>query len=154
LIGSNRDEWRLFTALLGGHLDEVKAGMSQIFGEAVNHIHEVYTRERADHAPDLAWIDMQGDRVFRIPALRQAQACVRQGSPVWMYRFDRVSPAFGDQLGACHGMELPFVWNNLHTPFARLLLGDVSPPLQQLANRMHASWATFIRTGTPNTTDL
>jgi para-nitrobenzyl esterase len=154
LIGSNRDEWRLFTALLGGSLDEVKAGMRQLFGEAVEHVHEIYVQERSDHAPDLAWIDMQGDRVFRIPALRQAQAYVRQGAPVWMYRFDWISPAFGEQLGACHGIELPFVWNNLRTPFARFLLGDVSPRLQQLANRIHASWATFIRTGAPNTTDF
>jgi para-nitrobenzyl esterase len=135
LIGSNRDEWRLFTALLGGSLEEVKAELSQIFGDAIDHVHEIYTQERADHSSDLAWIDMQGDRVFRVPALRQAQAHVRQGALVWMYRFDWVSPAFGEHLGACHGMELPFVWNSLHAPFAHFLLGDATAPLQLLAMR-------------------
>ena len=151
LIGSNRDEWRLFTVLLGGNMEDVKADLSQIFGAATRHIHEIYTQERADKAPDLAWIDMQGDRVFRIPAIRQAEAQVRQGAPVWMYRFDWASPALGEQLGACHGIEMPFVWNSLHNPLTQFLLGDAIAEIQPLINRIHAIWATFIRTGNPNT---
>ena len=154
LIGSNRDEWRLFTVLLGGDMEKVKAGLSQTFGAATGHVHEVYTQGRADKAPDLAWIDMQGDRAFRIPAIRQAEAQARQGAPVWMYRFDWVSPAVGEQLGACHGLEMPFVWNNLDTPFAHFLLGDASTRLRPLSDRIHAAWAAFIRTGTPNTAAL
>jgi para-nitrobenzyl esterase len=151
LIGSNRDEWRLFSVLLGEDVEKVKAGLSQSFGAATEQVHEIYTKGRADKAPDLAWIDMQGDRVFRIPAIRQAEAQVRQGAPVWMYRFDWVSPALGEQLGACHGLEMAFVWNSLDNPLARLLLGDASTPLQALSNRIHAAWAAFIRTGNPNT---
>jgi para-nitrobenzyl esterase len=150
LIGSNRDEWRLFTVLPGGDMEKVKADLSQTFGAATGHVHETYTKARADKAPDLAWIDMQGDRVFRIPAIRQAEAQVRQGAPVWMYRFDWVSPALGEQLGACHGLEMPFVWNRLDNPLAHFLLGDATAPLQPLSNRIHAAWATFIRTGIPN----
>jgi para-nitrobenzyl esterase len=151
LLGSNRDEWRLFSVLLGADMAGVKADLSQTFGAATEHVHAIYTKGRADQAPDLAWIDMQGDRVFRIPAIRQAEAQIRQGALVWMYRFDWISPALGEQLGACHGLEMPFVWNSLDNPLARLLLGDASAPLQQLSNRIHAAWATFIRTGAPNT---
>ncbi len=151
LIGTNCDEWRLFTVLLGGNMEEVKADLSQIFGAATGHVHEIYTQRRAEKAPDLAWIDMQGDRVFRIPAIRQAEAQVRQGAPVWMYRFDWTSPALGEQLGACHGIEMPFVWNSLHNPLTQFLLGDAIAEIQPLINRIHAIWATFIRTGNPNT---
>lgn len=151
LIGSNRDEWRLFTVLLGGDMEAVKAGLTQTFGAATGHVHEIYTNGRADRSPDLAWVDMQGDRVFRIPAIRQAEAQVRRGAAVWMYRFDWVSPALGEQVGACHGLEMPFVWNTLDTSVARFLLGDASAALQALSSRIHAAWATFIRTGTPTT---
>lgn len=154
LIGSNRDEWRLFTVLLGGNMEEVKADLSQLFGAATGQVHEIYTQGRADKGPELAWIDMQGDRIFRIPAIRQAEAQVRQGAPVWMYRFDWVSPTFGGELGACHGLEMPFVWNNLHTPFAQMLLGDAIAPIEPLVKRIHATWAMFIRTGNPNTAAL
>lgn len=154
VIGSNRDEWRLFTGLLGGSLEEVKAGLSQTFGAATGHVHEIYTKRRADQAPDLAWIDMQGDCVFRIPAIHQAEAQVRAGAPVWMYRFDWASPPFGEQLGACHGIEMPFVWNRPHTTFAHFLLGDTIAEIEPLINRIHAAWATFIRTGNPTTVAL
>lgn len=154
LIGYNRDEWRLFTVLLGGDTEEVKADLSQIFGAATGQVHEIYTQGRADKAPDLAWVDMQGDRVFRIPAIRQAEAQLKQGAPVWMYRFDWVSPVSGGELGACHGLEMPFVWNNLHTPFARLLLEDAIAPIEPLVKRIHATWAMFIHTGNPTTAVL
>ena len=154
LIGTNRDEWRLFTVLLGGNMEEVKAELSQTFGTAIGHIHEIYTQARADHAPELAWIDMQGDRIFRMPALRQAEAQVRQGAPVWMYRFDWASPTLGEGLGACHGIELPFVWKSLNNPLARFLLGDALAEIEPLVNRIHATWAAFIRTGNPNTAAL
>jgi para-nitrobenzyl esterase len=151
LIGSNRDEWRLFTILLGGNVEDVKAGLSQTFGAATEHVHEIYTKERADQAPELAWIDMQGDKVFRIPAIRQAEAQVRQGAPVWMYRFDWASPAFEGQLGACHAIEMPFVWNILDNLFTQFLLGDAIAQIQPLIDRIHGTWAAFIRTGNPNT---
>ena len=154
LVGTNRDEWRLFTVLLGGNMEEVKADLSQTFGTAIGHIHEIYTQGRSDHAPELAWIDMQGDRLFRMPALRQAEVQVRQGAPVWMYRFDWASPTLGEQLGACHGIELPFVWKSLHNPLAQFLLGDAIAEIEPLVNRIHATWATFIRTGNPNTAAL
>lgn len=154
LIGTNRDEWRLFTVLLGGNMEEVKANLSQTLGAATEHVHEIYTQGRVDKAPDLAWIDMQGDRVFRIPAIRQAEAQVRQGAPVWMYRFDWASPASGGELGACHGIEIPFVWNRLHTPLVHFLLGDASEQIEPLVNRIHTTWAMFIRTGNPTTTVL
>lgn len=131
-------------------MEEVKADLNQTFGAEAEHVHEIYTQGRADKAPDLAWIDMQGDRVFRIPAIRQAEAQVRRGAPVWMYRFDWVSPALGEQLGACHGIEMPFVWNSLHNPLTHFLLGDAIAEIRPLINRIHGTWATFIRTGSPN----
>ncbi len=149
LIGSNRDEWRLFSVFLGGDMEAVKADLRETFGAAAGHVHEMYTKGRADKAPELAWVDMQGDRIFRIPAIRQAEAQARRGALVWMYRFDWVSPAWGEQLGACHGLEMPFVWNNLHNPFAHFLLGHAVAAVQPLSSRIHAAWATFIRTGTP-----
>ena len=156
LLGSNRDEWRLFTVLLQGNMAKAQADLHQIFGTATGQVHKIYTQGRAEQAQaaELAWIDMQGDRIFRIPAIRQAEAHIRQGAPVWMYRFDWASPLFGGAIGACHGIEMPFVWNNLHTPLAQLLLGDATAALEPLVERIHAAWAMFIHTGNPNTTAL
>ena len=147
LAGTNRDEWRLFAMMSGGpKVDEEQ--LKQIFGDEAKPALAMYTQARADQSKDAAWIDIMSDLVFRMPAIRLAEGQVRQGAPVWMYRFDWESPAFGGVLGAAHAMDIPFVWNTLDTEIARRFTGN-SPTRQALADRMHAAWAAFIRSGTP-----
>jgi para-nitrobenzyl esterase len=147
LAGTNRDEWRLFAMMSGGpKVDEVQ--LKQLFGDEAQHALAIYTEARADKSPELAWIDIMSDLVFRMPTIRLAEGQVRQGALVWMYRFDWESPIFGGVLGAAHGMDIPFVWNTLDTEIARRLTGD-SPSRQPLADLMQAAWAAFIRSGNP-----
>jgi para-nitrobenzyl esterase len=147
LAGTNRDEWRLFAMMSGGpKVDEEQ--LKRVFGEEAQHVLATYTQARADTSPELAWIDIMSDLVFRMPAIRLAEGQVRQGAPVWMYRFDWESPAFGGILGAAHAMDISFVFNTLDTPLSRTFTGD-SPSRQPLADLMHATWAAFIRSGTP-----
>lgn len=152
LAGTNRDEWRLFAMMSGGpKVDEEQ--LKQLFGDGAKTVLATYTQARADKSPELAWIDIMSDLVFRMPAIRLAEGQVRQGAPVWMYRFDWESPAFGGVLGAAHAMDIPFVWNTLDTPLSRTFTGD-SPSRQELSDQMHAAWASFIRSGTPAVASL
>src|SRR6266567_4168655 len=147
LAGTNRDEWRLFALMSGGpKVDEEQ--LKRLFGDEAKPALIMYTEARADKSPELAWIDIMSDMVFRMPAIRLAEGQVRQGAPVWMYRFDWESPAFGGVLGAAHAVEVPFVFNTLDTEIARRFTGD-SPTRQSLADLMHAAWAAFIRSGNP-----
>ncbi len=150
LLGANRDEWRLFTLMMGASIDGLKAGLQRVFGENTQRVHEAYMQARSDRSADLAWVDMQGDRSFRIPTIRQADAQLQYNVPVWMYRFDWPSPAFDGQLGACHALEMPFVWNTIASPFSQFLLGNAVASVQPLIDQIHTTWATFIRTGNPN----
>src|SRR2546421_8463866 len=93
LVGTNRDEWRLFALMSGGpQVDEEQ--LTQLFGDEAKPALAIYIEARADTSPELAWIDMMSDLVFRMPAIRLADLQVQQGAPVWMYRFDWESPAF------------------------------------------------------------
>jgi para-nitrobenzyl esterase len=152
LLGTNRDEWNLFTVLLGMSVDQVKAGMQRMFGEKAEEIHRVYVQAREDTSDDLAWVDMQGDRSFRIPAIRQAESQLPYAQ-VWMYRFDWSSPAMEGKLGSCHALEMPFVWNS-QSLFSQFLLGEAIVSAQPLIDRIHTTWASFIRTGNPNSPAL
>lgn len=88
--------------------------------------------------------DALTDLVFRAPARAFARA--HQGR-THVYSFDWRSPAFGGELGACHGVELPFVFDRLDTcTGTRGLLGP-DPAPQALADRMHALWVGFARDG-------
>ncbi len=53
---------------------------------------------------------------------------------------------------ACHALEIPFVFNTLHTPGIAMLTGD-APERQHIAERMHEAWASFVRSGNPNSTN-
>lgn len=67
-----------------------------------------------------------------------------------MYRFDWPSPHL--KFGACHALELPFVWNKLDSTTFRILLGTQPP--RRLAERMQGTWIAFARDGSPTAPDL
>ncbi|HEY0481869.1 MAG TPA: carboxylesterase/lipase family protein [Kofleriaceae bacterium] len=151
LLGSNRDEWTLFEVFLGEvSVEAFQAPLRLRLGALVDPLLEVYRDAHPDRSVKRAWVDLIGELVFRIPAIRLAETQSSRGEAVYMYRFDWKSPAFGGRLGAAHALELPFVWNRLDLPMAPVLLGDRLSQLQPLANAIHGSWVQFIRSGDPN----
>ncbi len=150
LIGTNHDEMRLFNAANPTPPDE--RVLRHFFGDEADRALATYNASRPQASPADIWSAMQTDQVFRMPAIRLAELQAKQGAPVWMYRFDWPSPAFGGRLGAAHALELAFVWNNIAKAAMRPLLGDEPP--QELARRMHEAWIAFARTGHPGTPDL
>ena len=63
----------------------------------------------------------------------------------YMYEFAWRSAQFGGRLGACHGLDVPFVFDTLGYGTEPLLRSD---PPQQVANQMHAAWVVFATNGT------
>ena len=61
-----------------------------------------------------------------------------------MYEFAWPSPQFDGRLGACHALEIPFVFDTLGNGTEPLLGAD---PPQQLADTMHAAWVAFATSG-------
>jgi para-nitrobenzyl esterase len=116
----------------------------------VNPVVKYRAARPAASAGDLL-ADLLTDWWCRIPALRLADAHAKSGAGTYMYEFAWRSPAFNGLLGACHALELAFVFDNLSDKGTQLLTGP-SPP-QQLAATMHAAWVAFAtngETGWPN----
>ncbi len=65
-----------------------------------------------------------------------------------MYRFDGESPAFGGTLGACHAVELPYVFGNHRIAGAEQFVGT-GPEVDALAERTMDAWLAFARSGEP-----
>jgi para-nitrobenzyl esterase len=63
----------------------------------------------------------------------------------YLYEFAWPSPVGG--LGACHSLEIPFVFDNISAEGAEPALGPAPPAA--LAERMHAAWIAFARDGDP-----
>jgi carboxylesterase type B len=99
------------------------------------------SRAGAAYAEVLAAILTDG--LFRIPANRVAEG--HAAAPTWMYEF--AWPTAERGMGACHALELGFVFDNLHSPDVAALVGP-NPP-QPLAAAMHHAWVEFATRGHP-----
>ncbi|MDH4138155.1 MAG: carboxylesterase family protein [Anaerolineae bacterium] len=149
MVGSNTDEHRLFLATSDA-IDQVTAealaGAVAAYGLPVE---ATLTAYRAAHpgasAGDLL-AAIQTDWYWRIPALRLADAHARGGSATYMYEFAWRSPQFNGRLGACHSLEIAFVFDTLGNGTEPLF--GTNPP-QQLADTMHAAWVAFATRGDP-----
>lgn len=161
IVGTNVDDWRLFLAFTGGvgHItNNMLAGPvieygSQSFaayGLPVERALAAYRAAAPSATPGDLLAAIQTDWWCRIPAIRLADAHVNNASRTYMYEFAWPSPAANGLFGACHALEIPFVFDTLDLGPGQMLgefLGDAPP--QQLATTMHSAWVSFITRGDP-----
>ena len=157
LIGHTRDESTLFTIF-----DKRLANMDRarlieqaadIFGKYAEDAVNCYEENHAGHGlsrqPLAIWSAMATDRMFRMPAIRTAMRHFAHTRDIWMYRFDYESPAHDGRLGACHSLDIPFVWGTHELPDMQRFCGT-DDAVPRLSEKMMASWLAFARHGDPN----
>jgi para-nitrobenzyl esterase len=150
LIGSNRDEARLFL-VAPGVIDQINepalAGAAGAYGLSPQGL-DVYRSSRPDASPGDILAAVITDWFFRVPAIRVAETrAAAAAAGTWMYRFDLPEPADNHRLGACHAAEIPFAFDTVTRPELRPLIGDA--PSQAVADRVHRVWVDFITHGEP-----
>lgn len=147
LMGWTRDEYRLWL-VPGGLVEHVdRMGPVALAGAMARcHCgHEVPRGYRALY-PDAGTAELVGqmvtDKLLRLPLRQLADA--RPGSS---YVYEFAWPSLRPGLGACHALELGFVFDTGETPESAKLAGDGAP--QALADTMHEAWTQFVTTGSP-----
>ena len=150
LVGSNRDEARLFL-VAAGSLDLIDDATLQAAAAGYGLPPEGLARYRANR-PGASAGDVLAavitDWFFGIPAIRVAETRAARGNAnTWTYRFDHPAPADNDRFGACHGVEIPFVFDTITRDEVHPLIGQTPSPA--VARRAHQVWVDFISTGDP-----
>lgn len=146
LIGSNAEEMNLYFVPTGvreklpGWLATLLVKKSE---PNAGKILKAYGLGRKGVKPGHAFTAALSDLMFRAGARRYAAA--HQGR-THVYEFEWRSPALKGQLGAAHGMELPFVFNTLACVTGPTGLVGETPP-QALADRIHGIWVEFAKSG-------
>ncbi len=154
LAGTTSDEAALYLApvgLLDGSTEvDVRAVAAQ-FCDQPDALLAAYRREHP--AASAAWLRTQvfGDGLFGTGTRRLLAAHAPGPAASYSYTFSWRSDAVDGRLGACHTIELPFVFNctdlpALHGPSA--LLGTAAVPAG-LADAVHQTWVDFVATGDP-----
>jgi len=147
LVGTNTDEHRLFL-VSGGAIDgvteEALVGAIAGYGLPVDDALATYRERYPDAGPGDLLAAIQTDWYWRLPAVRLAEAHAPQSGTTAMYEFAWPSPAFDGRLGACHAIEIPFVFDTLGRDTEGLWGPD---PPQTLADEVHAAWVRFATDG-------
>jgi para-nitrobenzyl esterase len=147
LVGTTTEEYRFFLAPPG----ITKAATAELLHGVVasrgwpEGTAELYSANRPDASPGDVLAAVITDQYFRLPAVRLAEARATAPTPTFMYEF-----AWGTEvsdLGACHALEIGFVFDTLSQPGTASMAGP-NPP-QALADDMHARWIAFARDGDP-----
>ncbi|SFT92048.1 carboxylesterase/lipase family protein [Arthrobacter sp. ov118] len=92
------------------------------------------------------------DILYRQPSNRLLDARVSAAGNSFSYLFAWATPALDGRLGACHTLEVPFVFRHLDGQQARFLVGQ-NPP-KGLSDNISSAWAAFARNGIPSAPGL
>ena len=162
LIGTNLDEFRLLAALTVPAMAtlplNVVAGASPQIQQSIattgmtpDAIAALYKQSFPSYTDGDITMEVMTDSMFRIPAIRVAEAQSAKQPNTFMYLFTWPSPNKPD-LGSCHAIELPFVFGNLKG--TRTAAIDGNNPPKKLADILMDSWIAFARNGNPNSANV
>jgi para-nitrobenzyl esterase len=161
LIGHNRDENKLFQIAQGQRdpidvkiaVKKIKHALPGFDDDALKTVIETYRSSRRDNKLSDAYLDVAdaiiGDVMFRAGGIAVAEAQAARGAKAFMYMFTHESPARGGSLGACHALELPFVFGS-HDQFTQQRFAGVGDKVKALSENMMDAWINFARTGDPS----
>lgn len=144
LIGTNRDEHRLFTVFRVGVVPRSRERISLML--VAEHGADRADRILAGYPVGAAGLsDLGTHGVFTMPAIALAD---RHSvvAPTYRYRLDYGAARLG--LGAFHAIDLLLLFDG-PAAVERALLGRPTPERAALADRIRRRWVEFARTGTP-----
>lgn len=158
VAGCTKEELKLFTTFdpeissLGEEGLHEKAAAA--LGPDALDVVDAFRAHLGDLAlPDL-WQELLTSRVFRLPCLHLLEAQQPHQSHTFAYEFAWKSRAWDGMLGASHAMDIPFTFDNLDSPGASILVGDVEDDMRDLARACGDAWTSFAHTGRPEADGL
>lgn len=154
MAGSNQDEWGLIGMADRGLPELDEAGLAErcqrlIPAKRVPVLVEAYRAARVkrgeDASPPAIYRAIQTDSTFRMPAIKFVESQQRRHRSSYSYLFTWKSPAMGGILGACHTLEIGFVFGTYTQRF-----NGSGPAAELLAGNIQDAWTAFARTGDPS----
>lgn len=156
LVGTNLEEAKFMSAMDSSMTQIDDDGLIKrwqkflppdMVPDLIKNCREALARPDAAMSPAELAVVLQTDRQFRIPAIRLIEAQKKHNPLTYSYIFDWKSPA--PRLGACHALEVGFVFGILNSRF-----NGSGPEAENLSRKMQDAWLAFARTGNPSCDSL
>ena len=163
ITGTTLEESKLFTALSPAVAGLTEDDLARAFAARMTTADDVetgrdgirvYRQQREARGepvtvPEL-YAAVDTDYLFTVPSERLATAQAAHNPDTFVYRFDWKSPM---GLGACHALELPFMFGAVRDGVPNPFAGQ-GPAATALASTMMDAWLSFAHTGNPSTPAL
>jgi para-nitrobenzyl esterase len=148
ILGTNAEETGKMVPAVTTAAEYAYAVIS-LYGKALGFLLLTQYPAAAYATPRQALIHLTTDATWTCPARKIARAAaLHQSEPVFRYHFTwKPSGLTGAVYGAFHGLELPFVFDNLAI-FAAAYTPTTAD--QDLAGGLQGYWGRFAATGDPN----
>jgi para-nitrobenzyl esterase len=126
--------------------DGLRAWVQKTYGDKADRILTTYRQAYPQVRPFLIKARIATDSGGRRNATTMAERkAAAGGAPVYLYRWDYPSPAYGGKFGAIHGMDVSLALHNPVPPLA----GN-TPETKTMAEKLSSVWLAFAKTGNPN----
>ena len=148
LSGTNAGEIRYWIGEVGGY-PIFRLAERLMYGSVYDRLDETDKHFADAHLALKNWDEVAGiadffsDLLFRVPAIRQAQLHAGNGGRHYMYYWTKKSAL--EHYGACHAVELAYVFNNLDDTIYTGARAD-----ERLAKVVQDMWVQFAKTGDPS----
>jgi para-nitrobenzyl esterase len=159
MMGTNLHEAKLFTSL-DPDISKIKdekaielyLGMMGITSENARNIIDIYKEARAgilSTEPKELLDAIVTDQMFRVATVQILEAQSVYQPNTYNYLFTWETSVYDGKFGACHALELPFIFNTLEEPGMDVLVGNASNT-ENLCENMMDAWLSFAHSGNPN----
>ncbi|OUM66689.1 hypothetical protein PIROE2DRAFT_68923 [Piromyces sp. E2] len=156
LLGSNKDEVRYWINEMGYYTSLASGEFIYTHGIPIMYENNLEKMSKEDVAFVDKFMERQHDKkvwritefynelLFRVPMTKQAELHSAGGGKSFVYHWKY--PGEDELLGACHAIELSYVFNNLDE---RMYTGNKISA--KLADEVQDMWINFARSGNPST---
>jgi para-nitrobenzyl esterase len=153
MVGWNKTEATVFMLSDKDAFSLDEAGMRKrlegMVGPETDALVKLYRSENPNLTPAAIYFNIASYSMMGSGSVTIAERKAALGkAPVYLYRFDWETPILGGKLISPHGLEMPFVFDNVENGGEALTGGGAEAT--KLAAKVSEAWIEFARSGNPN----
>jgi para-nitrobenzyl esterase len=153
MVGWNKTEATVFMLSDKDAFSLDEAGMRKrlegMIGAEADALIKLYRNENPSMSPSAIFFNIASYSMMGSGSVTIAERKAALGrAPAYLYRFDWETPIMGGKLISPHGLEMPFVFDNVENGGEALTGGGADAT--KLAATISETWLSFARSGNPN----
>ena len=154
MVGWNKTESTAFMLgqdeLWSLNEEDMRTRVEKLVGDDADKLIELYRKTYPAMSPSEIHFHIDSYSGMGSGSVTIAEQKMALGkAPAYLYRLDWETPVLNGKLICPHGLEMPFVFDNVDEGGIGLTGGGEEA--QKMANKMSETWIAFAATGDPNT---